>query len=285
MAQIITNQASLQYQYGDTNATVLSNIATAVLAQPLSVEKTSLRDAYRAGDTPTFVLRIVNSGNAALNNVTVRDDLGTFPVGGGSVTPYAFLPDAILFVDGVNNGVLTPTGGEDEIVFTIPTLPADTTALIVYEVALTEGAPVAAGESITNTVTATADGLTDSARDSFTAVAAEYADVTITKTMTPSVVDGGRIVYTFDIENRGNAEAENIVLRDAFDPAPEAITVAVNGTVLPATEYSYVGGVLTVPGAFGTPLSLPAAQITRDPATGDVIITPSALRITVTGTL
>ena len=213
MAQIITNQASLQYQYGDTNATVLSNIATAVLEQPLSVEKTSLRDEYRAGDTPTFVLRIVNSGNAALNNVTVRDDLGTFPVGGGSVTPYAFLPNAILFIDGVNNGPLTPTGGEDGIVFTIPTLPADTTALIVYEVALTEGAPVAAGDSITNTVTATADGLTDSARDSFTAVAAEYADVTITKTMTPSVVDGGRIVYTFDIENRGNAEAENIVLR------------------------------------------------------------------------
>lgn len=169
--------------------------------------------------------------------------------------------------------------------FTIPTLLADTTALIVYEVALTEGAPVAAVDSITNTVTATADGLTDSAQDSFTATAAEYADVTITKTMTPSVVDGGRIVYTFDIENRGNAEAENIVLRDAFDPAPEAITVAVNGTVLPATEYSYVGGVLTVPGAFGTPLSLPAAQITRDPTTGDVIITPSALRITVTGTL
>lgn len=169
--------------------------------------------------------------------------------------------------------------------FTIPTLLADTTALIVYEVALTEGAPVAAGDSITNTVTATADGLTDSAQDSFTATAAEYADVTITKTMTPSVVDGGRIVYTFDIENRGNAEAENIVLRDAFDPAPEAITVAVNGTVLPASEYSYVGGVLTVPGAFGTPLSLPAAQITRDPTTGDVIITPSALRITVTGTL
>lgn len=285
MAQIITNQASLQYQYGDTNATVLSNIATAVLEQPLSVEKTSLRDAYRAGDTPTFVLRIVNSGNAALNNVTVRDDLGTFTSGTVSVTPYAFLPDAILFVDGVNNGVLTPTGGEDEIVFTIPTLPADTTALIVYEVALTEEAPLAAGESITNTVTATADGLTDSAQDSFTAAAAEYADVTITKTMTPSVVDGGRIVYTFDIENSGNAEAENIVLRDAFDPAPEAITVAVNGTVLPATEYSYVGGVLTVPGAFGTPLSLPAAQITRNPATGNVIITPSALRITVTGTL
>ena len=285
MAQIITNQASLQYQYGDTNATVLSNIATAVLEQPLSVEKTSLRDEYRAGDTPTFVLRIVNSGNAALNNVTVRDDLGTFTSGTVSVTPYAFLPDAILFVDGVNNGPLTPTGGEDGIVFTIPTLPADTTALIVYEVALTEGAPVAAGDSITNTVTATADGLTDSARDSFTATAAEYADVTITKTMTPSVVDGGRIVYTFDIENRGNAEAENIVLRDAFDPAPEAITVTVDGTVLPATEYSYVGGVLTVPGAFGTPLSLPAAQITRDPTTGNVIITPSALRITVTGTL
>ncbi len=285
MAQIITNQASLQYQYGDTSATVLSNIATAVLEQPLSVEKTSLRDEYRAGDTPTFVLRIVNSGDAALNNVTVRDDLGTFTSGTVSVTPYAFLPDAILFVDGVNNGVLTPTGGEDEIVFTIPTLPADTTALIVYEVALTEEAPLAAGESITNTVTVTADGLTDSAQDSFTAVAAEYADVTITKTMTPSVVDGGRIVYTFDIENSGNAEAENIVLRDAFDPAPESITVAVNGTILPATEYSYTGGVLTVPGAFGTPLSLPAAQITRNPATGNVIITPSALRITVTGTL
>ena len=104
--------------------------------------------------------------------------------------------------------------------------------------------------------------------------------------MSPStIVDGGQITYTFEITNSGNTAAENIVLRDAFDPAPPAITVRVNGQILDAAAYTYVGGVLTLPTAAGDALSLPAAVITQDPATGVVTVTPSSLLITVTGTL
>ena len=65
----------------------------------------------------------------------------------------------------------------------------------------------------------------------------------------------------------------------------EDLTVSIDGTVIPAAEYTYTGGVLTLPNDTGTPLSLPAATVTTDPVTGATVVTPSALTITVTGTL
>ena len=42
MAQIITNQASVAYRYNNRTASAVSNIATAVINEPLGVEKVSL---------------------------------------------------------------------------------------------------------------------------------------------------------------------------------------------------------------------------------------------------
>lgn len=282
----ITNQASLRYSYNGTDATALSNVATAELMQPLTVAKTSLETTYRAGEELTYILSLSNTGTTVLNNVTVQDDLGTFTTAGVQLTPLDFVPDALLFIGGVNNGVITPTAAADSITFTIPALPAGTSAQIIYKVQPNGYAPLIDTAEITNTAVASADGLTDSVTDSYTVTAGSYADVAVFKTMSPAnVSDGGLITYTFDVTNRGNAPAENIVLTDAFDPAPTAITVSVNGTVLPATDYTYTGGVLTVPAGGGDPLSLPAATITTDPTTGAVTVTPSSLTITVTGTL
>lgn len=282
MPQIIPNQASIRYRYGETDATALSNIATAALAQPLSVDKSSLESVYRAGDELTYILAVTNGGTIALTNVTLQDTLGTFTSGTEQITPLAFVPDALLFIDGANKGVITPAITDNSITFTIPSLPGQSAALIVYKVTPNEFAPLAEDAQITNTVTASADGITEPVTDSLTVTADSYADVDIFKSMT---TDGDTITYTFDITNSGNAPAEDIILTDAFDPAPASITVSVNGAVFPATDYTYAGGVLTLPNATGNALTLPPATITTDPVTGEVTLTPSSLTITVVGTL
>lgn len=286
MAQTITNQASLSYRYGDTDASVLSNIATAVVNQPLTASKTALNGTYREGDTLTFVLSLTNSGSAPLANVTVTDDLGTYTLSTLSLTPYTILPGARLFLGGTDNGAISPTVTADGAVFTIPSLPAGTNALILYQVRLTGTAPLAAGATITNTATVTAPALTEDVAAAATVTAAEYADVAVVKTMSPATLtDGGTITYTFDITNRGNTEATNIVLTDAFNPLPTAITVTRDGVVLDATDYTFTGGVLTVPASGSTGITLPAATLTQNEETGAVTLTPSSTRITVTGTL
>ena len=282
MAQIITNQASIRYRYGATDATALSNIATALLAQPLTVDKSSLETVYRTGEEMTYILSFTNSGTTALTNVTLEDTLGTFTIGTNPVTPLTFVPDALLYINGVNSGTITPAVAANSITFTVPSLAAQATAMIIYKVTPNEFAPLDDTSTITNTVTATADGLTEEATDFLTVTADQYADVTIFKGMT---TDGSVITYTFDITNAGNAPAEDIVLTDTFDPAPASITVSMNGSVIPASDYTYTGGVLTLPSGTGTPISLPAATITTDPVTGEVSVTPSSLTVTVVGTL
>lgn len=285
MAQIITNQASIAYRYNDQSASAVSNIATATLNDPLSVSKVSLETVYRPGDEITYVVTVRNGGASALTGVSFADDLGSYTVGSGTATPLTYIGPAIYFVDGVFSGNTTPTVGADGISFGPATLGAGSVAQVIYKVVVNDLAPITECSQITNTVTVTAAGNTTPVSDSNTITVDSFADVTITKAMTPSdVSEGDALTYTFVISNYGNAEATDIVLTDAFDPAPESITVQVNGAAVPATDYQYVNGVLTLPTTPGaTELSLPPATVTTDPATGEVTVTPSTLTITVTG--
>ena len=287
MAQIITNQASVAYRYNNRTASAVSNIATAVLNEPLSVEKVSLESVYRAGDDITYVVTVTNSGTSALTGISVTDDLGTYTIGGGTATPLTYVGPAIYFVDGVYAGNLTPTVGADGISFAIATLGTDSTVQIIYKAVANDTAPLVQGSQITNTVTTTAVGSNAPVSDNNVITVDNYADVTITKAMTPTgVVDGDALTYTFVVSNFGNAEATEIVLTDAFDPAPENITVQLNGTVVPATDYTYENGVLTLPiSPASTVLTLPPATITQDTTTGVVSIEPSTLTVTVTGVI
>ncbi|MBQ7338232.1 MAG: DUF11 domain-containing protein [Clostridia bacterium] len=289
MAQLITNQASVAYEYNGQSASVLSNIATATLNEPLSVEKVSLESVYRFGDEITYSVSFVNSSNAALTGITVTDDLGTYTTGvpGTSVTPLTYVGTAILFLDGVYSGAITPTVADNSVTFSLPTLAAGARAQILYKAFVNNAAPLTEGATITNTALVNATGITTPAQDSNTVSADRYAEVTVTKSMSPAnVVDGDALTYTFVINNYGNAPADNIVLRDAFDPAPENITLQLGGVTQPANSYTYEGGILTFPAAGGSEaLSLPAATIVQDGTTGIVTVTPSSLTITVTGIL
>jgi len=289
MAQLITNQASVAYEYNGQNVSVLSNVASATLNEPLTAEKVSIQSVYRYGDEIAYSVSFENSGASTLSGVSVTDNLGTYtpPGGGDAVTPLTYLAPAILLIDGVYSGNITPVVGQESVTFTLPALAAGSRAQILYRATVNTFAPLTPGATITNTATISAAGGGAPVSADNTITVDEYAQVTVTKTMTPSsVVDGDVLTYTFVINNYGNAPAENIVLRDAFDPAPQDITVQLNGVTQVATAYTYINGVLTFPaqGSSDT-LSLPAATITQDPATGEVTIVPSSLTITVTGVL
>jgi hypothetical protein len=59
----------------------------------------------------------------------------------------------------------------------------------------------------------------------------------------------------------------------------------VNGVTVPAPDYTYAGGLLTLPTGGVYEMTVPAATVTEDPATGVVTVTPGVLVITVTGTI
>ena len=289
MAQIITNQASLNYQYNGQTGSAFSNIATAMLTEALSVEKVSIEDVYRFGETLTYSVSVFNSSASTLTNVVVADNLGSYNVGGNTVTPLTYVGNAILFINGAFAGNIVPTSVEDDsVTFTLPTLAPNSRAQILYKTIVNASAPLADGGTITNTASVFSGGTSvPPVTDSNTVRVDNYADVTITKNMTPSSVsDGETLTYTFVISNYGNTEATDIVLTDAFEPAPENIVVQVGGQTLAESDYSYVGGVLTLPGAGSEySLSLPAATITQDPAPGEVSVVPSSLTVTVVGTI
>ena len=128
MAQIITNQASLVYQFNGQTASALSNVATTTLVEPLSVSKNSLETTYGANDELTFIVSFTNSGATTLTNVSVVDDLGTYALGTNNVTPLTFVPNAVLFINGVFSGNIVPTQNVNSVTFTVPSLPAGASA-------------------------------------------------------------------------------------------------------------------------------------------------------------
>lgn len=289
MAQVITNQASVAYQYNGQSASAISNIATATLTEPLSVEKVSVESVYRYGEEVTYSISFENSGNTALTEVKITDNLGTYTLAGTttSVTPLRYVAPAILLIDGAYSGNITPTVNSDSVVFTVPALAVSSRAQIIYKAVVNNYAPLGTGSQITNTVSLTATGVNTPITDDNTITVADYAEIAVTKNMSPAnVVDGDALTYTFVINNYGNATAEEIVLHDTFDPAPDTITLQLNGVTKPASSYSYTNGVLTYPVSTSSEsLSLPPATIVQDPISGEVSITPSSLTITVTGVL
>ncbi len=279
MATIITNRASVSYNYGTETATAVSNLATTVLQGAVAIEKTSLAGTYTPGDTLTYIIGVTNSGETWIDSLEITDDLGAYEGEEGTVVPLDYAGGALLYINGVPQGEITGTVGDGGVTFTVPQIPAGGNALIVYNAVVNGEAPAAQGGTITNTASAVYSGETVSA--SSTVTAEESAQLSIVKTMSPNpVVTGGLLTYDFDITNTGNMAAENVVLTDAFAPAPSNVTVAVNGTEVAPENYTYVAGVLTFPAGGAYALTVPAASFT--PGTPR---TPGRVKITVTGTL
>lgn len=280
-----TNQATLTYN----NITTNSNIATGELVEALTVTKTAVGSSYAQGEKVTYVISIVNSGSTAFNGLTVTDTLGAYTYGAQTLYPLSYEANSLLYYV---NGELqaTPTvAATQPLTVSGLSVPANGNAVIVYEASANEYAPLAAESTLVNTATLTGAGVANPITATESIGVASEARLIITKSISPATVtSGGRVTYTFLIQNYGNTaadEAAAAVVTDTFSPILSDLTVRLNGTALAETTgYTYnaaTGAFATVAGQ----ITLPAATYTQDAATGVVTTTPTTVILEVTGTI
>ena len=280
-----TNQATLRYNDVVTN----SNVATGELLEVLSATKTAVQDTYRVGDDVTYVVSVLNSGPNAITGLTLTDTLGEYDQAGTARYPLTYEDGSVLYyINGILQAAPAVTAGPPLTVSGI-SVPAGGNATIVYAASVNGFAPLDADSTIVNTATVTGGGLSAPVTATETITAANAADLTITKSISPAVVtENSRVTYTFTIQNYGNTPTiatDNAAITDTFDPILTDLVVTYEGTTWtnPA-NYSYdetTGLFATVPGQ----ITVPAATYTQDPTTGVWTITPGVTVLTVTGTI
>ena len=279
-----TNFATLSYNGGTTN----SNTVTGELLETLTAAKTAVTPAYTAGENVTYAVSLVNTGTAPLTGVTVTDDLGRYAVGANTVYPLAYVDGSVkYYVNGVLQAAPTVTAGPP-LTVTGLSIPAGGNAVLLYETRVTNVAPLASGDSITNTATVTGGGLTAPITAQATVETANAADLGITKSLSPTTVtENGQITYTFVISNSGNTEAaaaDNVAVTDTFNPILRDIAVTYNGTAwTEGTNYTYnaaTGVFATLPGQ----ITVPAASYSQN-ADGTFTVTPGTATLAITGTV
>ena len=276
------NQATLTYN----GNTINSNITTGELVNALTVSKTAVIDTYTQGSEVTYVVSIVNTGDAPITGVTVTDDLGEYDFNGTTLVPLTYVEDsATLFINGVLQADPAVEAGPPLVISGL-TIPAGGIATLIYVAQVNEFAPLDAGRTIVNRVVVTGSCADVEATATIT-VRAE-ADLTITKSLCPGTVTcGGTLTYTFVIQNTGNTPVvatDDAIITDTFDPALSDITVTLNGVVLTAgTDYTYdeaTGAFATLPGR----ITVPAATFTQN-ADGTWTVEPGVSTLTVSGTV
>lgn len=280
-----TNRATLSYNNGVVN----SNTVTGQIVEVLSASKTALTDSYGSGDTVTYVINLINSGNTAYTGLTVTDDLGAYDFGASSVVPLSYINGTLRYFINGELQTVPSVGAVPPLTVTGINVPANGNASIVYSALTNEFAPLANNSQIVNTATVTGGGLSAPVTATETIGRGNEPVLSISKSLNPlSVPVNGTLTYTFIIRNTGFTEAadeDNIVIRDVFDPILDITSVTLNGTALtPATGYTYdrtTGTFATVAGA----VTVPAATFEQNASSGAYSITPGAAILTITGTV
>lgn len=280
-----TNRATLSYNNGVVN----SNTVTGQIVEVLSVSKTALTDSYGSGDTVTYVINLINSGNTAYTGLTVTDDLGAYDFGASSVVPLSYINGTLRYFINGELQTVPSVGAVSPLTVTGINVPANGNASIVYSALTNEFAPLANNSQIVNTATVTGGGLSAPVTATETIGRGNEPVLSTSKSLNPlSVPVNGTLTYTFIIRNTGFTEAadeDNIVIRDVFDPILDITSVTLNGTALtPATGYTYdrtTGTFATVAGA----VTVPAATFEQNASSGAYSITPGAAILTITGTV
>lgn len=280
------NQATLSY--GGT--TLNSNTTEAELLSGLTLTKTAISGSYTRGGSIVYAITVANMGNTPTGAVTLTDDLGAYTTpGGATAVPLTYVDGSIIYY---LNGELQPAPTvtvTDTLEISGINLPAESTATFIYEVTANEFAPIAAGGTVTNTVSAVGCGATDELTATATVGVRAEAELAIAKAVCPAVVTGcSEITYTIIVQNLGNTPVnatDNVIINDVFNPVLSDITVTLNGTELAeGTGYSYnetTGEFSTLNGA----ISVPAATYTQNSETGEITTTPGVAVLTVTGTV
>ena len=280
----ITNQATLTYNGIVAN----SNIAVGELLEVLSVSKTAVRNSYARGEDVAYVITLVNSGSAALTDLTVTDDLGGYAFGGGTVYPLTYAAGSIrYYVNGALQAAPEVTAGPPMRITGI-TVPAGGNAALVYEAEVTEYAPLGLESSVTNTVTVSGGGITPAQAEAV--IGARSGPVlSILKSLSPNpVTENGRLTYTFTIQNSGSTAltaGDDAVITDTFAPILRDLAVTFNGAAWAApADYTYDAATGLFATAAGK-LTVPAAAYAQDETTGAWTVTPGVSTLIVTGTV
>jgi len=283
MAQI-TNQATLSYN----GIVVSSNVATGEIVEVLEATKTAVPATYGPGDTVVYIVSLVNSGATPVTGVTVTDDLGGYEFDTSTLYPLTYVDgSAILLENGVLQSAPTVTPGPPMVISGL-TVPAEGSVTIVYATKVTSFAPLGTGGAIENT--ATVDGTGISAfTASGTATASGEPDLTITKSISPSIVkESGSLTYTFLIQNYGAGAAtaaDNVKVTDTLDPVLTSLSASLDGAPLTlATDYTYsetTGVFETVEGV----ITIPAATFSQDAESGAWVTAPGEVTLTITGSV
>lgn len=278
------NRATLTYSGG----TVSSNLTQGEVLEVVSATKTAVNTEYGQNSDITYAVNIINSGNTALNGLSVTDDLGANTVGTVTVTPLDYVDGSVkLFVNGVLAATPTVVEGPPLVISGI-NIPANSNATLLYTARANNFASPETAGTITNTATVSGAGITP-VSDQAIITATNEPVLDITKSLSPTVVqENGEITYTFQVFNYGNTATtatDNVVITDTFDPILSNITVTYNGTTwTEGTEYTYnqATGLFTTT---ADAITVPAATFVQDPTTGTFTTTPGVATITVTGTV
>lgn len=282
-----TNQAQLRYG----NAVANSNIAVGEILEVLSATKTAVRKTYRANDSITYVISIVNAGDTSFAGLILNDTLGSYPFGTTTLTPLTYVEDSIkYYINGILQAPLPVTAGPPLSINDI-SVPARGNVTIIYETALNEFAPVSIESEITNTAVITGGLITSITPITVdeTVEALSEPILSITKSVSPvPVTENGTLTYTFLIQNTGNTaaeEADSLTVTDTFDPRLTNLSVSFNGkTWSDPANYTYdetTGVFSTVAGQ----ITVPAATFEQNTTTGGWIVTPGTSTLVVTGTI
>ena len=272
-----TNQAQLTYAGGTVN----SNVVVGEVTEVLAITKNALSGEYTSGETVTYAVNLINSGDAALTDLTITDNLGEYAFGTETRVPLTLVDGAVqVYANGVLQPAPTVTAGPPLVISDI-TVPANGNTTVLYQAVANEFAPPAG--SIVNEVTVS--GTITSLSATETIVADTAAQLSITKSVSPvPVTENGRLTYTFLIQNTGGATeaTDNIVLTDTFDPILTDIAVLYNGTATTDYTYDETTGVFS---SAPQTITVPAATYTQDPVTGAWTVVPGTALLTVTGTV
>ena len=279
-----TNKATLTYNGRSTD----SNTVVGNFAQTLSVTKNALGDSYSSGSDITYVISLVNSGATGISGLTINDNLGEYSFGTGTLVPLDYVEGSLAYYI---NGVLQPAlavGQTPPLTINGISVPAGGNAMLIYEAAVNDRAPLDVDASISNTVTVSGASIGEALVATETVSALDEALLTITKSLFPTTVsENGALTYTFIIENSGNTPVvatDNAVVTDVFDPILALTSVTLDGVALTlGTDYTYdetTGSFATVEGV----ITVPAASYTQAPD-GIITTVPGSVTLVVSGTI
>lgn len=268
MAITINNFANITYKYGNITDGALSNIATTQLVETVSLNavKTSNNSSWRPSENITYMIRVSNDGTDPLFGVSIQDDLG-----GETTSPLTYVTGTTRML---RNSVLTevtPTNTSPLTIIIPNTLEPGEVIVFTYIAKVRADIDTTKTE-ITNIATVVGHEtsiacptVTVTPSPTLSLTKSNYADVRITKNVNKDNVSvGDELTYTFLLENFGNIDATNIIIRDNLPTnfTVNEISSVTNGVTISfeATDYSIdTQNKLIIPTSTTKTISVPAS--------------------------